>query len=163
MQPDDFPKSGWQPLPPVRHTEISHRIGWLNILFSIFYLFNFVRWFLVIILKDPSALVVLPIYIEVIADLICFACILTGGVFLLKGRVHGKRLTKYAGIAGAVAICLIGVWALTLFGVAPYDKYPLSVLGNFIKLVIRYIFQFAYPMIAGVILTKNSDKYLGLD
>ncbi|MEW6085133.1 MAG: hypothetical protein AB1607_11120 [Chloroflexota bacterium] len=163
MQSDIPPKSNWLPLPPQRNTDLARRIGWLNILFSIFYLFHFVRWFLVIILKDPSALVVIPTYIEVIADLTCFACILTGGVFLLKGRVHGKRLTKYAGIAGAVAICLIGVWALTLFGVAPYDKYPLSVLGNFVKLVIRYTFQFAYPMIAGFILTRNSDKYLGLD
>lgn len=162
MQPDNPSTSNWPSLPPVRHTEISRWIGWLNFPFSLFYLVYFSWPLLTGNIKNFKGSGV-PIHVEVTAYFVCFVSLFLGGILLLKEKALGKKLVQLAGIMGLLTLCVFGVWSLTFLWIPPYDEYPEGVFENFIDLVERFAVLFAYPMIASIILTRKSDKDLGLD
>ncbi len=162
MFSDKLPKSDFDPLPPVRHIELSRRIGWLNLLFTLFYLFYFVITLAGIYINDFEGTGI-PIHFELAAYFVSFVSLSLSGILLLKKKRLGKKLTQLAGIAGILTICVFALWSLTLLRVPPYNQYPEGVIRNTGILVIRYALRFAYPIITSVILTRKSDGALGLD
>lgn len=156
MNSNDLSKKDWNPLPPVRFIELSRWIGWLSILFSIYYLYHFIRSLLGALINNLVEQGI-PIYIEVVTQLICFVSLLIGGILLLIEKRLGKLLIQIAGFAGVITILLYGVWSLTLLSVQPYDQYPMSVLENFVRLIVRYLIRFGFPIVVCFLLTRKSN------
>lgn len=86
--------------------------------------------------------------------------LLAGAIFLFAGQSIGKRLTKWVGVLGIIAITGIMIWGLSYFG-DPRYSFDANV-KNLIANTLIYAIRHAYPIIAGFIILNKSNEELGL-
>jgi hypothetical protein len=161
MPSENSPKINWKPLPPVNYVEYSTRVGWLNFIVIPLYLYNFVIIFNGILVENFGQ--TLPMaYFEITVYFLCSVGLFFSGVFLLRKKRLGKPLLQIVALLGFLMICVFGIWSLKFFWISHYSEYPLSVFGNFVRLIFRYLLHFSYPIVISIILTRKSDEELGL-